>query len=153
MLRALQSPFTPSIYTHIISQFLHLQTHTHTHKTHCESEMTNYRVCYCFIRKFKVTVAEPPLDIKEAFKKYSGDKMHMTSDQLRKFLEEYQGGGDQSVSISDTDRIVEQILHKRHHHLAKLIHRKSISLEDFHYFLFNTELNPPIRSQVYFHIY
>nr|XP_043619475.1 phosphoinositide phospholipase C 4-like [Erigeron canadensis] len=108
--------------------------------------MGSYKVCYCFIRKFKVTEADPPSDVKELFKKYSGDGVYMTVDQLRLFLEEYNG---QAVLVSDAEKIVEQILHKRHHHLAKLIHRRSISLEDFHHFLFCTELNPPITSQVH----
>ncbi|KAI7741213.1 hypothetical protein M8C21_031394 [Ambrosia artemisiifolia] len=108
--------------------------------------MGNYRVCYCFTRKFKVTEAEPPSDVKELFKKYSGDANHMTADQLQRFLEDRD---EQSVSISEAELIIDWILHKRHHHLAKLINRKSISLEDFHYFLFSVELNPPIKSQVH----
>ncbi|KAI3772230.1 hypothetical protein L6452_03411 [Arctium lappa] len=110
--------------------------------------MGNYRVCCCFIRKFKVTQPEPPTDVKEAFNKYSDDGVHMTADHLRRFLEECQGGDGNAVSITDAERILEQILHKRHH-LAKFIHRRALSLEDFHHFLFSTELNPPIRSQVH----
>ncbi|XP_023745045.1 phosphoinositide phospholipase C 4 [Lactuca sativa] len=105
--------------------------------------MGNYSVCWCFTRKFKRSEAEPPTDVKEAFKKYSGDGIHMTADQFRRFLEEYQADDGQ-----EAERIVEQILHKRHH-LAKFVNRKSLSLEDFHHFLFNTDLNPPIRSQVH----
>lgn len=105
--------------------------------------MASYRICYCFIRKFKVTEAEPPSDVKEIFKKYSGDGVHMTSDQFRRFLEDDQGGG-----AHDAESLMEQIISKRHH-LAKLIHRKTLSLEDFHHFLFSTDLNPPIRSQVH----
>ncbi|MFS7935114.1 putative phosphoinositide phospholipase C [Helianthus anomalus] len=108
--------------------------------------MGNYRVCYCFTRKFKVTEAEPPLDVKELFNKYSGDSNHMTADQLRRFLED---ADEHTVSVSDVELIIERLLHKRHHHLAKLINRKSLSLEDFHHFLFSTELNSPIRSQVH----
>ncbi|PWA50539.1 phosphoinositide phospholipase C family, EF-hand domain pair [Artemisia annua] len=111
--------------------------------------MFSYKICYCFTRKFKVTEAEPPSDVKEIFKKYSGDGVHMTSDQFRKFLEEDdQGGGAHEVSLSDAESLMEQIISKRHH-LAKLIHRKTLSLEDFHHFLFSTDLNPPIRSQVH----
>ncbi|GKG22027.1 hypothetical protein Tco_0384622, partial [Tanacetum coccineum] len=32
--------------------------------------------------------AAPPSDVKEIFKKYSGDEVHMTSDQFRRFIEE-----------------------------------------------------------------
>ena len=109
--------------------------------------MGNYRVCWGFTRKFKVSEAEPPTDVKEAFKKYSGDGIHMTADQLRRFLVEYQGDDGHYASISEAERIVEQVLHKRHH-LSKFMNRKALSLEDFHHYLFNTDLNPPIRSQV-----
>ncbi|KAI3682128.1 hypothetical protein L2E82_50160 [Cichorium intybus] len=110
--------------------------------------MGNYRVCWCFTRKFKISEAEPPSDVKDAFKKYSDDGIHMTPDQLRRFLEEYQGDDGHDASISEAERIVEQILHKRHH-LSKFINRKALSLEDFHHFLFSADLNPPIRSQVH----
>lgn len=69
----------------------------------------------------------------------------MTADQLQRFLQDAQG---QSVTISDAELILDRIIHKRHPHLAKFINRKSLSLEDFHHFLFSTELNPPIKSQV-----
>ncbi|GKE00367.1 phosphoinositide phospholipase C 4-like protein, partial [Tanacetum coccineum] len=110
--------------------------------------MASYKICYCFTRKFKVTEAEPPSDVKEIFKKYSGDGVHMTTDQFRRFLEEDDEGGGE-VSVSDAESFMEQIISKRQHHLAKLIHRKSLSLEDFHHFLVSTDLNPPIRSQVH----
>ncbi|KAI3694659.1 hypothetical protein L1987_77627 [Smallanthus sonchifolius] len=110
--------------------------------------MGSYKVCSCYTRKFKVTEAEPPSDVKEAFTNYSGDGIHMTADQLRRFLEEQHGGDGDTVSISEAEHILEQIHHKRHH-LVKSVNRKSLSIEDFHHFLFNTELNPPIRSQVH----
>ena len=88
--------------------------------------------------------AEPPADVKEAFKKYADGGTHMTAEQLRRFLVEFQGDG--SVSLSDSERIVEQVLQKRHH-LAKFT-RHTLTLEDFHYFLFSTDLNAPIGSQV-----
>ncbi|KAK1436812.1 hypothetical protein QVD17_02596 [Tagetes erecta] len=51
-------------------------------------------------------------------------------DHFRRFLEDDQG---LAVSLSDADLMLDQILHKRHPH----------------HFLFSTELNPPIRSQVH----
>ena len=144
-----------SIYTHShkfrISHYPHLYLVTlkSWRESYRPSErvMGNYRVCWCFTRKFKISEAEPPTDVKEAFKKYSDDGIHMTADQLRRFLEDYQGDNEHDSSISEAERIVEQILHKRHH-LAKFINRKALSLEDFHHFLFSVDLNPPIRSQV-----
>ncbi|KAJ0738074.1 putative phosphoinositide phospholipase C [Helianthus annuus] len=109
--------------------------------------MGNYRVCYCFIRKFKATQPDPPADVISAFNKYSGDGIRMTADQLRRFLEDNHAGDDADL-LSDAERIVDQIVSKRKL-LERSISRRSLSLEDFHDFLFSTELNPPIRSQVH----
>ncbi|KAI3830004.1 hypothetical protein L1987_04136 [Smallanthus sonchifolius] len=110
--------------------------------------MGTYRVCCCFSRRFKVTEADPPSDVKETFRKYSGGEIHMTADQLLLFIEECQGGNGGIVSKSDAERIVEQVLHKRHP-ISSLINRKTLTLEDFHHYLFNSELNPSIGSQVH----
>lgn len=88
--------------------------------------------------------AEPPEDVKEAFKKYAEGGTQMTAEQLRRFLVEFQS--DPSVTLSDTERIVEQMLQKRHP-IAKFT-RHALALDDFHHFLFSTDLNAPIGSQV-----
>ncbi|KAI7726597.1 hypothetical protein M8C21_025171, partial [Ambrosia artemisiifolia] len=110
--------------------------------------MGSYRVCCCFTRRFKVTEADPPLDIKQAFNHYTNGAIHMTADQLLTFINEYQHGNGGTVTKLDAERIVEQVLHKRHP-ITSLINRKLLTLEDFHHYLFNFELNPPIGSQVY----
>ncbi|XP_008220858.1 PREDICTED: phosphoinositide phospholipase C 4-like isoform X2 [Prunus mume] len=110
--------------------------------------MGNYRMCLCFTRKFRVTEAEPPSDVKEAFNKYTEDATHMTAEQLRHFLVELQaeGGG---TSAFEAERILEQVLQKRHN-IAKLISRRTLlTLDDFHHYLFSPDLNPPIRAQVH----
>lgn len=99
----------------------------------------------CFTRKFKVTEAEPPADVKNVFSKYAEGGTYMTADQLRRFLLEVQG--DSGATISDAEHIVEQILHKRHH-IAKFT-RHTLTLDDFHHYLFTADLNPPIGSQVH----
>lgn len=102
-------------------------------------------MCLCFTRKFRVTEAEPPSDVKEAFNKYAEDGTHMTAEQLQHFLVELQADG---TSASEAERIVEQVLQKRHN-IAKLITRRTLlTLDDFHHYLFSPELNPPIRAQV-----
>lgn len=106
--------------------------------------MGNYRMCLCFIRKFRVTESQPPLDVKEAFKKYS-DGIHMTAEQLRQFLVEVQGQA--GIAVADAERIIEQILHRRHH-IAKFT-RRNLTLDDFHHYLFSVDLNAPIESQVH----
>lgn len=104
-------------------------------------------MCVCFTRKFKITEAEPPADVKEAFKKYAEGGTHMTSEQLRRFLVEIQG--ESGASISDAERTVELVLQKRHH-IAKFTRRRTLTLDDFHHYLFSAELNPPIGDKVPF---
>ncbi|KAF3454247.1 hypothetical protein FNV43_RR04694 [Rhamnella rubrinervis] len=107
--------------------------------------MGSYRMCMCFTRKYRITEAQPPSDVKEAFKKYSDGGIHMNAEQLRRFLADVQA--DDGVSISDAERIVEQVLHKRHH-IAKFT-RHTLTLDDFHHYLFSADFNPPIRDQVH----
>ncbi|PRQ34506.1 putative phosphoinositide phospholipase C [Rosa chinensis] len=109
--------------------------------------MGSYRMCVCFTRKFRITEAEPPSDVTEYFTKYAEGGTHMTAEQLRNFLADVQGYG--GASTSDAERIVEQVLQKRHHHIAKLITRRTLTLEDFHHYLFSADLNPPIENQVH----
>ncbi|MCD7462749.1 Phosphoinositide phospholipase C 4 [Datura stramonium] len=106
--------------------------------------MGSYRVCVCFTRKFRVTEAEPPADVKEAFKKYAEGGNQMSSEQLLKFLMEVQG--ETQLNVADADAIVRQILQKRHP-ITKLT-RQALALEDFHHYLFSADLNPPINSKV-----
>lgn len=99
--------------------------------------MANYKVlCKCFTTNYKLIQPKPPSDVKQVFDKYSGDGIYMMPDQLRRFLDDDEHG----VSISDAECVIDRINHKRHH--------PALSLEDFHHFLFTTDLNPPIRSQV-----
>ncbi|KAJ9543686.1 hypothetical protein OSB04_023393 [Centaurea solstitialis] len=104
--------------------------------------MGSYKVCFCFTRKFKVIEPDPPSDVKEAFGKYCDGGIHMTAEQLRRFIEECQtGDGDQVVSILEAERLVEQVLHKRHPR-ALFKNKKILTVDDFHHYLFNSELNP-----------
>lgn len=105
-------------------------------------------MCMCFIRKFKVVEAGPPPDVKDHFKKYTDGATHMTAEQLRNFLVDVQA--DSNASIADAEKIIEQILNKRHH-IAKFT-RHTLTLDDFHHYLFSADLNPPIRENqvIYF---
>lgn len=102
-------------------------------------------MCVCFTRKFKVTEAGPPPDVNEAFFKHTDGGTHMSAEQLRRFLVEVQGDG--GVSIADAEKIVDQVLQKRHH-IAKFT-RRTLTLDDFHHYLFSADLNPPIGDQVH----
>lgn len=113
----------------------------------CKKEMGSYLLCglpACFTRKHKVAEAGPPADVKEMFKKYAEGGTHMTAEQLWQFLVEVQGHG--GVSIEDAEQIVDQVL-QRWHHIARFT-RRSLTVEDFHHYLFSTDLNHPLGNQV-----
>ena len=89
---------------------------------------------------------EPPSDVKEAFLKYANAAAaNMTVEQFHSFLVEFQG--DQTASMADAQRIVEQVLQRRHHVISKLT-KHSLNLDDFYYYLFSMDLNPPVSDQV-----
>ena len=99
----------------------------------------------CFKRKYKVTEAGPPTDLKEAFKNYAEGGTQMTVEQLKSFLVEVQG--ESGALISDAERILEQVLQKRPH-IAKYTRKSTLSLDDLHRYLFSADLNPPIGDKV-----
>ncbi|TYI64707.1 hypothetical protein E1A91_D09G106900v1 [Gossypium mustelinum] len=107
--------------------------------------MGSYRMCVCFTRKFKVTEAAPPTDVKDAFNRYAEGGPHMTAEQLHRFLVDVQGQG--FATKGDAEGIVQQLLQKRHH-MAKF-RRHALTLDDFHHYLFSADLNPPIGDQVH----
>jgi phosphatidylinositol phospholipase C delta len=107
--------------------------------------MGSYRVCVCFRRRFKSGEAVAPQEVRELFNKYAEGGAHMTSDQLSRFLMEVQGEVDEKDELN-TQKVVEEVLQKRHH-ITKFA-RHNLTLDDFHHYLFSTEFNSPIRSQV-----
>ncbi|XP_063943312.1 phosphoinositide phospholipase C 6-like isoform X2 [Daucus carota subsp. sativus] len=106
--------------------------------------MGSYSVCICFRRRFRVLEEAPPPDVVRTFNKFSGDGTHLSPEQLLRFLVEEQG--EQGVTLSECESIVQQVLDRRHH-IARFT-RHSLSLDDFHHFLFSTDLNPPMLSKV-----
>ncbi|KAK6122141.1 hypothetical protein DH2020_044115 [Rehmannia glutinosa] len=109
--------------------------------------MGSYRICMCFTRKFRVTEAEPPEDVKEAFRKYAEGGTHMSAEQLWRFLVVSQGEPEDATTAAEAETIVQQILQKRHH-IVKFT-RHALTLEDFHHYLFSADLNPPIHDKVH----
>ncbi|XAR60738.1 Phosphoinositide phospholipase C [Bertholletia excelsa] len=105
----------------------------------------HYRVCMCFTRRFHVEDEEPPADVKEAFNFYSGGGTHMTAEQLRRFLSESQGLA--GATVANSEAVIEQVLRKRHH--LNFFTRHALALDDFLYYLFSPDINPPIPSQVH----
>lgn len=99
----------------------------------------------CFNRKFKISETEPPPDVMSAFHKYAGGGTHMTADQFARFLVEYQG--EEGCTLADAERLMHIVIQRRHH-LTKYT-RRGLDLEDFFYFLFQDDLNGPIKIQVH----
>ncbi|GLT27280.1 hypothetical protein SLA2020_022900 [Shorea laevis] len=107
--------------------------------------MGTYTTWMCFTQKyFGITEAGPPQDVKEVFKEFADSGSYMTVEQLRRFLVEVQGNYD--TSVADAEWIVEEVLQRRH---VKLTKQRNLTLEDFHYYLFSVDLNPPINNQVH----
>ncbi|KAI3994261.1 hypothetical protein MKX01_012518 [Papaver californicum] len=104
-----------------------------------------YKFMKFFTRTYRTSEAEPPLDVKEAFSKYSDGKNLMTSDQLVNFLINFQGESD--AKIEDADKIISNILQTRHH-IAKFTRGNTLTLDDFHHYLFDQHLNFPINPQI-----
>ncbi|GKV28291.1 hypothetical protein SLEP1_g37368 [Rubroshorea leprosula] len=105
----------------------------------------NYKMFNFFNRKFKINEVEPPDDVRAAFAEYAGDGSHMSADQLRRFLAEQQG--DVDCTVSDAERIIEQVVHRRHP--VTRYARHGLSIDDFFHFLFYDDLNSPITTKVH----
>ncbi|XP_048231396.1 phosphoinositide phospholipase C 6 isoform X2 [Ricinus communis] len=105
----------------------------------------NYKMFNLFNRKFKITEAEPPNDVKEVFAKFSYGERHMSPDQFRRFLVLHQDLVD--CTLADAQRIVEDVINKRHH-ITKYT-RYGLNLDDFFHFLLFDDINGPIIPQVH----
>ncbi|KAL6011083.1 hypothetical protein ACLOJK_001527 [Asimina triloba] len=91
--------------------------------------------------KFMSREAEPPSDVVHAFNAFSDGGAQMTAEQLQHFMKESQG--DASATVADAVAVIEQIRHRRP---LGIFTKHSLSLEDFHHYLFSDDLNPPIKS-------
>ncbi|XP_078446454.1 phosphoinositide phospholipase C 4-like [Wolffia australiana] len=108
--------------------------------------MGSYKMCLCFSRKFRAVEGEVPPDVKEAFATYADGGTGISPEQLRRFLVEVQG--EAGATVEEAERIVDQVRHHgRRHHIGKA--SKSLSLEDFQFFLLCSELNAPTKPQVH----
>ncbi|KAG7538351.1 C2 domain [Arabidopsis suecica] len=108
-------------------------------------EMGSYKFCLIFTRKFRMTESGPVADVRELFEKYADGEAHMSPEQLQKLMAEE--GGERETSLEEAERIVDEVLRRRHH-IAKFT-RRNLTLDDFNYYLFSTDLNPPIGDQVH----
>ncbi|CAN4085166.1 unnamed protein product [Withania somnifera] len=106
-----------------------------------------YKVLGCFNRKFKISEAGPPPDVKDAFSLYTENGSHMTGDQFSRFMVEYQYEKD--CTINDAEQIIQEVINRRQHLTRNTGDAHSLELDDFFYYLFQDDLNAPIKSQVH----
>jgi len=92
-----------------------------------------------------MTESGPVEDVRDLFEKYTEGDAHMSPEQLQKLMTEE--GGEGETSLEEAERIVDEVL-RRKHHIAKFT-RRNLTLDDFNYYLFSTDLNPPIADQVH----
>lgn len=97
-----------------------------------------YRVCCCFTRRFKLTVAEAPAEIKALFERYS-ENGTMTVDQFHRFLIDVQK--EDKATVEDAQAIFDSLKH------LSILHRKGLNLEAFFKYLFG-DINPPLSPSL-----
>ncbi|KAE8734863.1 Phosphoinositide phospholipase C 4 [Hibiscus syriacus] len=108
--------------------------------------MGDYSMCICFPKKFGVTEVGPPADVKDVFMAYAaGGGSCLMVEQLRRFLVEVQG--DVEASMEDAERVVQEVLRRRRN--SGKFTKFGLSLEDFHFYLYSVDLNPPLLNQVH----
>ena len=108
--------------------------------------MGNYSMCICFPKKFGVSETGPPVDVKEVFMEYAEGGACITVEQLRRFLVEVQGDAEAEASMEDAERIVEEVLQRKHNNVK--FTSRALSLEDFYFYLFSVDLNPFLLNKV-----
>ncbi|KFK27411.1 hypothetical protein AALP_AA8G379300 [Arabis alpina] len=110
-----------------------------------------------FTRRYKETVRQqtkekdPNLDdVRDAFETYTDkEKQYMEPEELQWFLAEVQGQATyDAASQADTKRIVAEVLRRRHS-IGTSLRRQALTVEDFAYYMFSSDLNPPLTGQVH----
>lgn len=106
----------------------------------------NFRVCFCFWRRFWTKKPDPPEDVKNMFDEYS-ENGTMNIEQLKRFLEEIQG--------EKSDMRAQTIFKNLKH--PNTFQNRGLCLEDFFQYLLgdlNLALLPPHQvislSSLYF---
>ncbi|XP_050387700.1 phosphoinositide phospholipase C 2-like isoform X2 [Argentina anserina] len=101
-----------------------------------------YRVCFCFRRRFRLTVSEAPAEIKTLFDQYSENGL-MTLDHLHRFLTDVQ---KEDLTKEEAQAVLDHSLHDFRH--LSIFHRKALNLEAFFKYLFGNT-NSPINTKVH----
>ncbi|XWS28684.1 hypothetical protein CRYUN_Cryun25bG0092400 [Craigia yunnanensis] len=101
----------------------------------------HFKVCLCWKRIFKTRVVEPPLDVRNAFNRFSTSGM-MTVDELLRFLIEYQG--EKNATKEDAQAIFNSLKH------LNIFQRRGLHLEAFfRYLLGDHNLAHPPSQKVH----
>ncbi|XWS28687.1 hypothetical protein CRYUN_Cryun25bG0092700 [Craigia yunnanensis] len=101
----------------------------------------HFKVCLCWKRIFKTRVVEPPLDVRNAFNRFSTSGM-MTVDELLRFLIEYQG--EKNATKEDAQAIFDSLKH------LNIFQRRGLHLEAFfRYLLGDHNLAHPPSQKVH----
>ncbi|XP_042030536.1 phosphoinositide phospholipase C 2-like isoform X1 [Salvia splendens] len=100
-----------------------------------------YRVCFCFRRRFRLTAAEAPPDVKALFEAYSQNGV-MSADDLRRFLVEVQA--EPNPTAEEAQGIIDSLKH------LHIFHRRGLNLEAFFKYLFS-DANQPLDPKIGVH--
>ncbi|KAL6977471.1 1-phosphatidylinositol phosphodiesterase [Sarracenia purpurea var. burkii] len=103
-----------------------------------------YRVCCCFQRRFNLTAAGPPSEIKSLFDRYS-ENGFMDVERLRRFLIEVQK--EENATVGDAQAIIDGLRDPKR---LNLFHHKGLQLDGFFKFLFG-DANPPLSPSIGVH--
>uniref|UniRef100_A0A7N0T3I7 Phosphoinositide phospholipase C n=1 Tax=Kalanchoe fedtschenkoi TaxID=63787 RepID=A0A7N0T3I7_KALFE len=112
------------------------------------SSKQSFRVCLCFSRKFKLTVAEAPPEIKSLFNQYADPASGiMTPDGLLDFLVRVQG--EVGATKEDAEAIVDSFKHIKH--VFPTSRTRGLTFDSFFRFLFGDQ-NAPLLQKVHHHM-
>lgn len=108
--------------------------------------MGTYKCCIFFTRRFALSDASTPEDVRTLFSRFSSGAPYMGVDELRRYLAATGGadgdsGGDGDLEAAE--RIIDRALQGRTR--TPRFGKPSLTVDDFHNFLFSEDLNPPIR--------
>ncbi|KAK1320963.1 Phosphoinositide phospholipase C 2 [Acorus calamus] len=111
-------------------------------------EMSTYRVCFFYKRRFRQATAEAPEEVRELFERYS-ENGAMGAEQLQRFLVEVQG--EEGVTREEAQAIIDSVS-KDFKYLIRFPKKGegSLGLDAFFRYLFG-EANPPLSPSIGVH--
>ncbi|EEC75018.1 hypothetical protein OsI_11098 [Oryza sativa Indica Group] len=104
-----------------------------------DAQMGTYKCCIFFTRRFALSDASTPGDVRMLFTRHAGGAPYMGIDELRRYLA---ASGEAHVDADTAERIIDRVLQERSR--TPRFGKPSLTIDDFQYFLFSEDLNPPI---------